>query len=336
MKIFSIINRIKQELEESPRSKFGGATKRVVEVDRLLDLLEDLKVVIPEDIRRATGIISEAENTIADAKESAIEIVEQAQQEAGTIIGQASEQAESVRADAQEEFERRVGESEVYKEAFTRASAIASEAEENATAIYNGARKYADEILADLQRYIAEYHQRIDANRRELGVIDEPAPAPVRPAVQEAPVAQQAQYVPAQPQYAEPQRQAQPQYAEEQYAEPPRHQTARQPRVAPHAGVERMPMEEDPTATRQFARPLARPAMDDEFDDRPRRDPRAEEAPPKKKGLFSRLLEAEDDEYEDDEDWEEPVEKAPKEKKKRKRLIEFIEADDDEDEDEDF
>ena len=71
MKIFSIINRIKQELEESPRSKFGGTNKRVVEVDRLLDLLEDLKVVIPEDIRRATGIISEAENTIADAKESA-------------------------------------------------------------------------------------------------------------------------------------------------------------------------------------------------------------------------------------------------------------------------
>ena len=176
MKIFSIINRMKQELEESPRSKFGAASKRVVEVDRLLDLLEDLKVVIPEDIRRATGIIAEADNTIRDAKESAGEIVEQAQQEAETILSQAQAEADSIRSQSQEEFENRVCESEVYKEAFERASKVAAEAEENATAIYNGARKYADDILEDLQRYLAEYHQMIDQNRKELGVAEEPQP----------------------------------------------------------------------------------------------------------------------------------------------------------------
>ena len=345
MKIFSIINRIKQELEESPRSKFGGTNKRVVEVDRLLDLLEDLKVVIPEDIRRATGIISEAENTLADAKETSAEIVEQANQEADTILGQAQAQADSIRSNAQAEFENRVGESEVYKEAFTRASGIAAEAEENATAIYNGARKYADEILVDLQRYLSEYHQMIDNNRKELGVVDEPtpAPAPVRVAAPEmqfaAPV--QAQYAPAQPQYAPAPQQyapAQPQYTETpRYNEPPRQQTARQPRVAPHTGVERMQIEDDPGATRQFARPVAKPSAMSNAEEAPRRrDSRVEEPPTKKKGLFSRLLEAEDDgdedEDEEDEGWEEPAKKEPKEKKPRKRLIEFIEASDDEEE----
>ena len=73
MKIYSIISRIEQELEESPRTKFAGATnKRIVEIDRLFDLLSDLKVTIPEDIRRATGIIAEADNTIRDAKENAL------------------------------------------------------------------------------------------------------------------------------------------------------------------------------------------------------------------------------------------------------------------------
>ena len=93
--------------------------------------------------------------------------------------GEAQMQADGIRADAQAEFDHRVGESEVYKEAFTRASGIAAEAEENATAIYNGARKYADEILVDLQRYLAEYHQMIESNRKELGVDDSSAPAPV-------------------------------------------------------------------------------------------------------------------------------------------------------------
>ena len=92
MKIFSIINRIKQELEESPRSKFGGGNKRVVEVDRLLDLLEDLKVVIPEDIRRANGIIAEADNTINDAKDQANDILDDAQKKALT---EASRKAEA-------------------------------------------------------------------------------------------------------------------------------------------------------------------------------------------------------------------------------------------------
>ncbi len=358
MKIFSIINRIKQELEESPRSKFGGGNKRVVEVDRLLDLLEDLKVVIPEDIRRATGILSEAENTIADAKENAVEIVEQAHQEADTILGQAQAQADSIRADAQAEFDHRVGESEVYKEAFTRASGIAAEAEENATAIYNGARKYADEILVDLQRYLAEYHQMIEANRKELGVDDVAVPvaAPVvapahvqtRPApVSEPQYAAQAQYMPSQPQ---PTPVEQPRYAEPAYAEPTRYaaepaysEPPRQAR-APRPNTDRYAVEEDPTATRQFARPtVSRPAPMDDVDDAPRRrESHADQAPPKKKGLFSRLLEAEDDDEdeEDGDDWvEESAPKAakePKEKKPRKRLIEFIESNDDEDEEEDY
>ncbi|MBA4347343.1 MAG: hypothetical protein C0413_00620 [Clostridiales bacterium] len=333
MKIFSIINRIKQELEESPRSKFGGGNKRVVEVDRLLDLLEDLKVVIPEDIRRATGILSEAENTIADAKENAIEIVEQAHQEADTILSQVQAQADSIRADAQAEFDHRVGESEVYKEAFTRASGIAAEAEENATAIYNGARKYADEILVDLQRYLAEYHQMIEVNRKELGVDEMPAPAPAR--TPEPQYAAQAQYMPSQPALAAEPRYAEPVYAEPRYQEPSFAEPARQPRQQ-HPVADRYAVEEDPTATRQFARPVSRPMPAEEIEKPRRRDSHVEEAPPKKKGLFSRLLEAEDDEDEDEDedDWIEPAPKTaakePKEKKPRKRLIEFIESDDEE------
>ena len=349
MKIFSIINRIKQELEESPRSKFGGTSKRVVEVDRLLDLLEDLKVVIPEDIRRATGIISEADNLLADAKESAQDIVEQAHQEADTILSQAEGEAAAIRSNAQSEFEKRVGESEVYNEAFRRASGIASEAEENANAIYNGARKYADEILVDLQRYLAEYHQMIEQNRNELGVTEESAPIPVaaKPVPPEPKFAPEPPAAYAQPQYSEPPRYNEAQYTEQpRYSEPPRPQavrtqTARQPRVASHSGVERMPVDEDPGLTRQFARPDRMNAGMDEVEPPRRPAPRAEE-PPKKKGLFQRILEAddEDEELEGDEGWtEEPEQKkAPKEKEKkpRKRLIEFIEADDDEDEEEDY
>ena len=265
MKIYSIISRIEQELEESPRTKFAGATnKRIVEIDRLFDLLSDLKVTIPEDIRRATGIIAEADNTIRDAKENAQDIVDRAHQEADQILMQAQQSAQNLYQQAQIDFEARVSDAAVYKEAQARAQEITGEAETNANAIYNGARNYADEILCDLQRYMSEYHEMIGANRRELGVSPAPQqPAPVTPPQQafeeqvvhlEQPAPPPAQPAP-QPAYRQPvyEQSAQDAYEEpeaydeygayDDYDEP---QPARRPAARPGRAAGRAePQEED-------------------------------------------------------------------------------------------
>ena len=147
MKIFSIINRIKQELEESPRSKFGGTNKRVVEVDRLLDLLEDLKVVIPEDIRRATGNSPPRRRTPLRMqkktrwKSSSRRIRKRIQSSANRKHRRIAS-ARTRRLSLTTAWAR----AKSIKKRSPVASGIAAEAEENATAIYNGARKYADEI----------------------------------------------------------------------------------------------------------------------------------------------------------------------------------------------
>ena len=51
MQIFTIIGQIEDMVENSPRPKIGGANKRVIDVEEMMDLLGDLKVTIPEDIR---------------------------------------------------------------------------------------------------------------------------------------------------------------------------------------------------------------------------------------------------------------------------------------------
>ena len=142
MKIYSIISSIEQELEESPRTKFSGQNRRVVEIERLYDLLGDLKVTIPEDIRRASLLLAEAENRINDAKEQAEEILTQAHEEADNVLAQAQASAENLYHQAQVEYEARVSDAEVYKEACARAAQISAEAETNANAIYNGCLLY--------------------------------------------------------------------------------------------------------------------------------------------------------------------------------------------------
>ena len=111
------------------------------------------------------------------------------------------------------------------------------------------------------------------------------APAQTRIPAAEPQYAAQAQYMPSQPAPAV----EQPRYQEPAYAEPPRYQEpaySEPPRQvrAQHPVADRYAVEEDPTATRQFARPVSRPMPAEEMEDAPRRrDSRVEEAPPKKK-----------------------------------------------------
>ena len=170
MKIYSIISRIEQVLNDSPKYKLGGGNKKIVEVEELFDLLGDLKVTIPEDIRRASGIIAEESNILGDANEQAEETISKAKADAEDLMRQAQEAAEKVYNQSVQEYEALVSEESVYQEAVARAKQMQQEAMDNANAITNGSRQYADDMLADVQRYLNDYIKMLNTNREELNV----------------------------------------------------------------------------------------------------------------------------------------------------------------------
>ena len=179
MKIYSILSKIEQLLDESPKPKFSnGVERRIVDLEEFNGLLEELKTQIPEDIRRAGGIIHERENTLRDAREQAKETIEQAEAEAESLRKQAQEAAETVYHQAVSEYEAMVSENSVYTEACRRAEELQAAAEENADAICNSARAYADDLLADVQRYLNDYMKLINSNREELDVRPVPEKQP--------------------------------------------------------------------------------------------------------------------------------------------------------------
>ncbi len=82
LRIFTVLSQIEQVLEGAPRQKFSSGNRRIVDVDELYDLLGDLKVTIPEDIRRANSVLIEADTLLDHANQEAVDLVEQAQREA--------------------------------------------------------------------------------------------------------------------------------------------------------------------------------------------------------------------------------------------------------------
>ena len=182
MQIFTIIGQLEELIEKSPRPKIGGsANKRIISADEIMDLLGDLKVTIPEDIRRANSVIIESQTMIDNAEEHAKEVVAKAQQDSEMLIVKAQATAKDIHEKAQAEYERLISEDEIYQEAQRRGKLLAMKAEANAGMVFNSAKKYADDVLRDLENFLDEYKQLVAINRKDLDVRTDSEPQSVQP-----------------------------------------------------------------------------------------------------------------------------------------------------------
>lgn len=191
LKIFAILEQIEQTIENSPRPKIGGGNKRLVDVDEIMDLMGDLKVTIPEDIRRANSVMLEAQNMTDNAADHARDIVEKAQRQADKLVADANSASQQMLVKAKDEYERLVSEDEIYLEAQKRAQLLAAKAEFNANVVYENAKLYADQVLQDLERFLVEYEQLVKQNRKNLDA-RAPQPQPVQQSASTASVSRSA------------------------------------------------------------------------------------------------------------------------------------------------
>lgn len=126
--------------------------------DAALDLIDQLRVAVPEEVRHAKRINQESERILEKAHEEAQEIVARAQEQAALLID------ERGLTEAAQEQSRR----------------IIAQAELDAEDVRRGADDYASDILGNLQASVAGTLRSIE---RGLGLLDErraayePAPA---------------------------------------------------------------------------------------------------------------------------------------------------------------
>ena len=84
-------------------------------------------------------------------------------------MAEAQNKANLVLEKAREEYERLIAEDEIYQEAQKRAQLLAAKAEYNANEVFENAKTYADDILADRERFLDEYKNLVNVNRKDLG-----------------------------------------------------------------------------------------------------------------------------------------------------------------------
>lgn len=144
------------EFVESCRMQPLSSTKVIVPKDELYDLLDELRLRTPDEIKRYQKIIANRDAIIADAEEKSEniirqtrekakemlnehEIMQQAYYQANEMIMQASEEADRLRKDASEEAEQiRTGALVYSNEVLTEVENVLANAYEGAVAKYDG------------------------------------------------------------------------------------------------------------------------------------------------------------------------------------------------------
>ena len=188
-----------EDLVESSRAVPLSASIMVNKAE-ILDLLDQAREALPEDLVAADAVVADADAVLGRADSAAETRIAEANSRASSTLAQANERAAQIRADAEEEAERTrsrakeatalvsqaradaeatiadanaqaariVSTENIVRMAEDRAREIVSEAKRSATSLREGADDYVASSLDELARLIADVSRRTDAGRRAI------------------------------------------------------------------------------------------------------------------------------------------------------------------------
>jgi F0F1-type ATP synthase membrane subunit b/b' len=131
MDILHLVDRLEELFNEARAVPFTRNV--VVDEDKMLDIIDQMRVTIPEEVKKAQQLVAQRDRIVA-----------QAQEEASRIVTLAKEKAEQI-------VEREA----IVKSAQTRASQIVNQAREDAAATRRDADAYVVDSLQALEEEVS-------------------------------------------------------------------------------------------------------------------------------------------------------------------------------------
>ena len=144
MDILELLDNIEDVVDKAGGIPLTG--RAMIDKDELLDLLQELRLNLPDDLKQAKWIKEERQRILSDAQKEAADIIKTAEEKIVTLID----------------------EHEITKKAIEQANGIIDSAQKNARELRMGAKKYADDILAGLEEKLSTMIDTINTNREEL------------------------------------------------------------------------------------------------------------------------------------------------------------------------
>lgn len=132
MEIFTLLETLEDILENSKTVPF--TEKSIIEKDQLLDIIKEIRLKLPDELKQAKWIKEERERIIKEAQKDADDIVKEAENRIISMID----------------------EHEITKKAYDKKTEIIADANEMYREITQGTNDYVDGILANIENNMLE------------------------------------------------------------------------------------------------------------------------------------------------------------------------------------
>lgn len=144
MEVLEIIEMMEDAIDKSMAIPFIG--RAIVDRDELLDLLQEIRLNLPDDLKQAKWVKEERQRILLDAQKEAAERLKNAEDQIVSLID----------------------EHEITKKAYEQANQIITQAQQSARELRLGTKQYADDILAGIEDNLQKVVETIRSNREEL------------------------------------------------------------------------------------------------------------------------------------------------------------------------
>lgn len=142
--LFDLIEQLEQILDRGTKVPLTG--RIMVDEDVVLEILDGIRSVLPEEIRQANRVLSERDRFMEEARNECQRMIERAQKQAEQLLH----------------------EDEIVSQSRSYAEDIARKAQQYSKEVKLGALKYSDDLLHDLEMKLEEVFKAIKSNREEL------------------------------------------------------------------------------------------------------------------------------------------------------------------------
>ena len=173
MEVLLLLDALEDIIDKA--SSLPLSSKVMVNKEELLEILQDIRIKLPDELKQAQWIKEERQKILIEAKKEAENIgkdcddkILKAREERQRILAETEKEAEMFRQEADRRIKSMIDESEITKRANEQAKEIILSAQQDAKKIRLGARAYADELLAELNSRVEKISATINSNREEL------------------------------------------------------------------------------------------------------------------------------------------------------------------------
>ena len=132
MEIFTLLEALEDIIEKSKNVPFTD--KCIIEKNQFLDIIKEIRLKLPDELKQAKWIKEERERIISEAQKDADEIVKEAENRIISMID----------------------EHEITKKAYEKKNEIIADANDMYREITQGTNSYVDEILSNIEKNMVE------------------------------------------------------------------------------------------------------------------------------------------------------------------------------------